>query len=153
MTREGNVGKGRGSFGKDPETLVDGVLGSSLVPLLPWENEAAALDVGTALICDWYGVNQLDGKAEVEHKIRREVVFVVPDDLVVGHAGQDSHQAVLNLFELRDVGFGDHVTATGLLEDRIDDVLADLGLSCAVPENRGQRGFLALSSLVNTFIF
>ena len=128
-----HLGEEGGSLGKDPEPIVEGVLGCAFVPFLTWRNEAAALNGGAAW--DRGRVDQLDWEPEVQDQLWGEVVFLVPKDLAVGHAGKEGNEGALDLVQLSNVCFGNHATATGLLQNRVDDILADLSLSLAVHED------------------
>ena len=135
MACQGDVhGEEGGSLGKDPEPIIEGVLGCAFVPFLTGRNEAAAFDGRAA----WDGgrVDQLDREPKIQDQLRREVILLVPEDLAVGHAGEQGDESALDLVQLSDVSLGNHATASGLFQNRVDNILADLSLGFAVHEDR-----------------
>ena len=134
MACQGDVHREEGgSFGKNPEPVVEGVLGCAFVPFLTRRNEAAAFYGGAAR--DRGRVDQLDREPKIQDQFGSEVVFLIPEDLAVGHAGEKGDESALDLIQLSDVSLGNHATASGLFQNRVDNILADLSLGFAVHED------------------
>ena len=144
----GEVG---GSFGKDPEPIIIGVLGCAFVPLLPRRNEVAALKWSATW--DRGRVDQLDREPEIQYQLWCEVVLVVEQHVAVGHALEEGDEGALDLLQFGDVSLGNHAAASCLLQNRVDDVLADLGLCLRVHEDGQGVVLLGSGRLVLRLVF